>query len=278
MISLTPNAVKLVEYFDDGEETRRYQFRLLDPCTMTQADPGQFFMLTVPGSGSAAFTFTSSPDQRGQFSVLIRRTGSLTRALFECDSGSILGARGPFGKGWPIDKLKDQRVLIIAGGCGLAPLVSLTDYLLETKHCEQLVLLYGAATEKKQMLNSQRAHWQQTMPVYNVVEDINYNGLTGTPLDALPEALSEFTKKPTVVLLCGPEIMMQVLATEFTQRGLSPSSIFLSIERRMHCATGLCGHCYLQQQYVCQNGPTYRWDEFLSLQQNKESSSLELTL
>lgn len=262
---MTPNTIELLDYYDDSKDTRHFSFRLLDPAAMAKPQPGQFFMLYVPGSGAAPFTYTSMPDERGRFRALVRRVGSLTTTLFDCQPGARLGARGPFGKGWPLEQLSNQRVLIVAGGCGLAPLVSLTDYLLEHQCCQQLTLLYGAARETTQMLNRERQRWQHTMGVYDVVEDKHYQGLTGTPLDAMNSVLDEINHMPDVVLLCGPEIMMQGVAADFVNRGLPSNSIWLSIERRMHCAVGLCGHCYVEHQYACKDGPTYRWDQLQAL-------------
>jgi anaerobic sulfite reductase subunit B len=263
MISLTPTEAELVNYHNDGEDTRQFLFRLFNASAIAQPEPGQFFLLTVPGAGSAAFTFISQLDQQGQFKALIRRTGSLTNTLFGLAEGSTVGIQGPFGNGWPMDELINQRVLIIAGGCGLAPLSRLIDALVESNECKQLSLIYGAATEKKQMLNNQREQWRNSFPVFDVVEDSDYQGQQGTPLDILPEVLADLKTFPDRVLLCGPEIMMQRVAEQFINLELPASHIFLSIERRMHCGVGLCGHCYLHDQYVCKNGPTYRWDNFL---------------
>jgi len=260
MQNLTPNAIELVDYYNDGEEARHFSFKLLEPHSMAIPLPGQFFMLYIPGIGSAPFTFTSVPDVQGIFSSLIRRMGRVTSALFDCKPGSILGARGPFGKGWALEELAGQRVLIIAGGCGLAPLVSLTDYLIKEQSCEQVTLIYGSRSAAAQLLNPERQRWQKHIAVYDVVEDKDFPGLTGTPLDALPTVLKDLQKTPTVLLLCGPEVMMHAVAKHFVNLGLSPQSIWLSIERRMHCAVGTCGHCYLEHHYACKDGPTYRWD------------------
>jgi len=240
-------------------------FRLIDPSLIETPEHGQFFMLTVPGTGNAAFTFITMPDQQGRFHALIRRTGSVTEALFNCKPGAIVGIRGPFGTGWPLAALENQRVLMIAGGCGLAPLTSLTDYLISRNEAEQPCLIYGAATTEKQMLNARRDSWRRQMTVIDIVESEKCGTATGTPLDALPACFNDSDKSPTTVLLCGPEKMMNVMAQACIAHGVKPSSIYLSVERRMHCAVGLCGHCYLKNAYVCKQGPTFRFDHYLSL-------------
>ena len=272
MLNLTPLPIELLSYDEDGKDSLHYCFRLLAPDAMTMPEPGQFFMLHIPGVGAAPFTFSVAPDQKGHFHALIKRVGAVTRALFDCQPGTILGARGPYGKAWPIQQLSGQRILMVAGGCGLAPLVSLTETLLKTKNIQHLALLYGAANPGTQLFNPERQRWQQQMAVYNVLEDPGDTApndqellMTGTPLDVLDTVLDQLGQFPTVVLLCGPEIMMQKVANQFTSLGLPSTSIWLSIERRMHCAVGSCGHCYLQHNYVCKDGPTYRWDKFQQL-------------
>ncbi len=267
MHSLTPTPIKLISYDHDGEKARHFTFGLLDPKAMAAPEPGQFFMLHVPGAGAAPFTFTRPPDSQGVFRALVRQMGSVTSALFDCEPGSILGVRGPFGKGWEISPLKDRRVLIIAGGCGLAPLVSLTDHLIMQQYCNELVLLYGSRSAAASVLNPERERWGKDIPVIDILENRGHKhiGLTGTPMDAIDMVINRMKAIPDVLLLCGPEIMMQSVAREFVRRGLDAKQIWLAIERRMHCAVGTCGHCYMEHQYACKDGPTYRWDALQKL-------------
>lgn len=268
-LSLTPAAVELLDYVDDGEATRRYRLRLRHSDAMVVPEPGQFFMLSVPGAGEAPFTYTSVPDGDGVFSGLVRRVGAVTTALFECRPGATLGVRGPFGRGWPLAELSGRRVLIVAGGCGLAPLVCLIERLLDERRCRALSLVYGARQRSLQMLNDSRQRWGEQMPLFDTLDTAGDSeigeALLGTPLELMDGILQRLGWFPEGLLLCGPEMMMNGLAAYFVERGLPGDSIWLSIERRMHCAVGLCGHCYLTQHhlshhYTCKDGPTYRWD------------------
>lgn len=269
LLSLTPAVAELLDCVDDGEATRRYRFRLRDPNVLDKPEPGQFFMLSVPGAGEAPFTFITVPDHDGVFGGLVRCVGAVTSALFDCRPGTLLGVRGPFGRGWPVAELAGQRVLIAAGGCGLAPLVCLIDQLIEQRQCRDLALVYGARQRSLQMLDDSRQRWAKQIPLFNTLDtaiDAELGeALLGTPLELMDEMLDRLGWVPDKVLLCGPEVMMDTLACFFVERGHSPQSIWLSIERRMHCAVGLCGHCYMAQHhlahhYACQDGPTYRWD------------------
>ncbi|GAB3517439.1 FAD/NAD(P)-binding protein [Photobacterium alginatilyticum] len=277
MHSLTPLPAELVDFYDDGENTRHFHFRLLKEPQKAVCEhqphwqhtqTGQFFMLTVPSLGEAPFSFTEVPDENGHFRALIRRMGGVTSALFELEAGQILGVRGPFGVGWPMDEISNKRILVIGGGCGLAPLVSAVDLLIEQQNYTQLTLVYGARTRQAQMLNPERERWQHIIPVYNTIEEGLTNGsdneYPGTPSDILPSVLDTFGELPEVVLLAGPEAMMYSIAEYLVAYGVSAQAIYLSIERRMHCAVGTCGHCYMGSQYACTDGPTFRWDQLPS--------------
>ncbi|WDD96588.1 FAD/NAD(P)-binding protein [Thalassomonas actiniarum] len=268
-----PDSIQLLNYIDDGEEARHYRFCLTNTRhhnLWSKVQPGQFFMLYVPGAGEAPFTFTSPPDSKGEFSAFIRKMGKVTGHLFELNPGAVLGARGPFGRGWPMEELNNRDILIIAGGCGLAPLVYLIETLTNSgsKYCNELTLIYGARNPKAQMLSPERLRWQQKIKLYNTFDELSpvattqpqlINSCQGTPLDILADVFAGYSRAPTVALLCGPEQMMQAAATELVDFGLKPDSVFLSVERRMHCALGLCGHCYIRHAYACKQGPTFSW-------------------
>lgn len=278
MLNHTPDAIELVDYTDDGEKARHYQFRLRNinnhatTYDWQSAQPGQFFMLNVPSIGEAAFTFTEPPNEKGEFRALIRQMGKLTHTLFTLPKGEILGARGPFGRGWPLEEIIGKNIIIIAGGCGLAPLVNLINGLIDNLADDQrVVLVYGAQSKQAQLLSPERERWQSHIKIYNTLDEIKdqytlaENESQGTPLDIVDTAMAGFTKPPATALLCGPEIMMHSAAKQLVNKGMTNDAIFLAIERRMHCAVGLCGHCYLNEHYVCKNGPTFSWQELQSL-------------
>jgi anaerobic sulfite reductase subunit B len=262
MDSMTPLAAELLHYREDSADTRYFKIRLIAPNKMSAPQPGQFCMLSVPGHGEAAFTFATAPDKQGVFHILVRAIGELTYALFALKPGQRIGIRGPFGKAWPLAEIVDQQLLIIAGGCGLAPLNGLIDHLLKTHRKPQLTLVYGARTSAHQVLNSQRQRWNKQIPIFDVLED-GPDG--GTPLSIMPNVIKSMVDKPEKILLCGPEAMMQISALYFLAQGFPATSIWAAIECRMHCAIGLCGHCYLEQQYACTDGPIYRWDQLQPL-------------
>lgn len=263
---LTPQPVRIVDLYDDGEASRHFTFELLGPGADHQALPGQFFALTVPRQGEAAFTYLSLPDSAGRFSALIRHMGSLTSALFDCRVGDVLGYRGPFGTGlWPIAETRGRRVLILAGGCGLAPLATAIEALL-VEGSGRTALIYGSQAAHTQNMRQERAEWRQRMPIIETFDrSAPAGGFAGTALDHIDTILPQLGGEPEAVLSCGPETMMEAVARLFVDRGLPAERIWLALERRMHCGVGLCGHCYIASSYVCMDGPIYRWDRLQAL-------------
>jgi len=267
---LTPRAVRLVSAYDDGEDARHFTFEPVKPVPAIPAEPGQFFMLTLPGKGEAPFTYTSVPDADGRFSAVVRRVGLLTRELFELKAGAVLGCRGPYGHGWPTEEIRGQRVLVISGGCGLAPLAGAISHF--AKDGTPIAVIYGARTPASQVLARERASWTNRVPLFETF-DTPAPGETriGTPLIAIEDAVSALGGEPAAVLTCGPEAMMNPVAEAMVKRGVPAGRIWLSLERRMHCGVGLCGHCYVAHSYACKQGPTYRWDELQMLRERAPS-------
>ncbi len=74
----------------------------------------------------------------------------------------------------------------------------------------------------------------------------------------------------TVVLICGPEIMMRYVITELTDRGIAAGDIYLSMERNMKCAVGFCGHCQYGPHFICKDGPIFSYQRLRSLLEKHE--------
>lgn len=261
MIDPTPRPMILEDAYADGEDARHFQLRLLDPQPEDlAAQPGQFFMLAMPGHGEAPFTYVRAPDVEGRFSALVRRTGQLTEALFELPIGSVLGYRGPLGRGWPQD-LTGRHVLVIAGGCGLAPLAGLIDAARDS--AARLQVIYGARHPGAQVLARERARWRLDLDYLETCDVAAPGQRSGSPLAHLDELLGE--SQPDAVLCCGPEPLMLASAEHCLNRGVPAAHIWLSLERRMHCGVGLCGHCHIGASYACVDGPTYNYEQYLAL-------------
>jgi anaerobic sulfite reductase subunit B len=264
MLDLTPRELRLLDYYPDGEDARHYSFAIQAPqAADLLAITGQFFMLCVPGYGEAAFTYVSTPDKNGHFTALVRRVGSLSRALFELPVGAVLGYRGPFGHGWPL-LFNTPRVLVVAGGCGLATVAGVLDEVCEQPLSMHMSVIYAARSTAAQVLACERKRWREKMHFIETFDQPVGAQRGGSALTYFDDL---FARQPPQALFCsGPQTLMLASAEAALQRGVAANKIWLSIERRMHCGVGLCGHCYLGDSYVCMDGPTYRYDRYLALQ------------
>jgi len=224
--------------------------------------PGQFNMLYVPGFGESPISISSSPFDT-ELNHTIRIAGDVTTRISKLKEGDIIGIRGPFGNGWPVEEIEDRDLLIIAGGLGIAPLRSVIRYVIKRSTRNQVTLLYGAKTPKDIIFRDEFPRYRQKINILLTVDradpEEHWQGHTGMVTD-LFRYLS-FNPLNTISFICGPEIMMQNVIKELLIKGVPPEKIFLSMERNMNCGVGICGHCMFGPKFVCKDGPVFRYSD-----------------
>lgn len=226
--------------------------------------PGQFNMLYMPGAGEIAISCSDDPRQTECFAHTIRAAGNVTRALARVQVGQTLGLRGPFGTSWPISQCIGRDVVIVTGGIGLAPLRPMIYALLaERRQFGRLNLLYGARTPDTLLYANQYNDWSQRGMLIQTTVDRSAPGWQGNVgvVTTLLEQLRTFDPSNTTLLCCGPEVMMRYTVLAARSCGLSAQQIWISMERHMQCAIGLCGHCQLGPAFICKDGPVFRFDK-----------------
>lgn len=231
--------------------------------------PGQFNMLYVFGLGEVPISISGDPAKSGVLTHTVRAVGAVTRALRGLRRGGVVGLRGPFGSAWPLDQAAGRDVVVMAGGIGLAPLRPAVYHLLAHRdRYGRVVVLYGARTPADLLYTRELARWRGRFDVQiEVTVDAApvpatagraWRGHVGVAGTLLP--LAEFEPSDAVALVCGPEVMMRFAIADLRHRGLAPEQIYLSMERNMRCAIGLCGHCQFGPAFVCKDGPVFRYD------------------
>jgi NAD(P)H-flavin reductase len=220
--------------------------------------PGQFTMLYVLGVGEVPISVSGDPGQGRLLQHTVRRVGAVTRALCDIESGNEIGVRGPFGTSWPTRGAEGKDVLIIAGGIGLAPLrPAVLEILGNRDRFGSLSVLYGVRAPDDLLFEEDLHSWRGRFDIeVEVTVDrsaLGWRGDVGVVTTLLPRV--SFDPPNTIALVCGPEIMMKVVARELTDLGVSPEDIFVSIERNMKCAIGFCGHCQFGADFICRDGP-----------------------
>ena len=220
--------------------------------------PGQFAMLYAFGKGEAPISVSGDLTRPGPLVLTIRSVGPVTAALCASDEGETVGVRGPFGSSWPLGEAEGRDVLIVAGGVGLAPLRSMVYHVLANRERHRnVVLLYGGRSPAELLYRQELERWRGRFDVQvEVTVDRapgGWRGRVGVVPNLIPRA--EVDPDAAVALVCGPEVMMRFTGAALVDRGLPADRIFLTLERNMRCAIGLCGHCQLQHLFVCRDGP-----------------------
>lgn len=226
---------------------------------------GQFVEVSLPGVGEAPISVSGTGD--GWIELTIRTAGKLTRAIAALSVGDVLHIRGPYGHPFPEEMLRNEFVVVAAGGCALAPLRTLIRSRLENPECaEKTRLLFGFKNPDAVMYKTEINDWKKMVPCVVTVDDeaCVWGGKKGVitrhvPGIDIPNASQAFG------VIVGPPIMMKFTAIEFTKRGIAPDRIWVSFERRMACGLGKCGHCKIDDTYVCVDGPVLRYDKALNL-------------
>ncbi|HTW55702.1 MAG TPA: FAD/NAD(P)-binding protein [Thermoplasmata archaeon] len=225
---------------------------------------GQFNMLYAFGVGEAAISISGDTRQPDRLVHTVRIAGRVSRALYDAMPGSVLGVRGPYGRGWPVAEAEGHDVVLVAGGLGLPPLRPvLYRILAERSKFDRVEVIYGSRTPPDLVYYDEIQRWRARTDLrFQTTVDKagrDWYGDVGVVTTRLPDA--RFEPSRTIAMLCGPEIMMRLTAEALQARGVSPDAIWVSMERNMKCAVGLCGHCQLGPAFVCRNGPVFRYSE-----------------
>ena len=267
MNAYLPREALIVERIDESPDTFTLQLRLTDGEPYGFA-PGQFNMLYLYGGGEVPISIVGRENDSGLLTHTVRSLGRITRGLAALGSGDRIGLRGPYGRGWPMQQAMDHDVIVVTGGLGCAPSVSIIHHILDHRaDYGHLAILQGVRHTDDLIWREQYDAWAR-LPGVTVLlaADEATSGWPGHVglVTALFDRLT-FDCNRTIAMLCGPEIMMRAAADGLHFRGLAAGSIYLSMERNMQCALGHCGHCQLGGSFVCRDGPVFCWPEVREL-------------
>lgn len=225
--------------------------------------PGQFNMLYVFGKGEVPISISGDPAREGILVHTVRAVGHATRAICSSAKGDVLGVRGPYGSAWPVEQIEGLDLVIVAGGIGLAPLrPALYHILARRKSYGNVCLYYGARTPRDILFSRELHGWRGR---FDLDVEVSVDHAAGEPFEnvgvvtrMLPSG--KFDPVNSAALVCGPEIMMRFAVTDLLEIGIGASAIWVSAERNMQCAIGTCGHCQFGPEFVCKDGPVFRYD------------------
>jgi NAD(P)H-flavin reductase len=226
-------------------------------------EPGQFVEVSIFGVGEAPISISSSPSRsNGTFELCVRSAGDVTNALHALGPGAAIGVRGPFGHGFPVDKMRGKDVLFAPGGLGLAPARSLINQVLDERGSfGRVIILYGAKNPKELLFRDELAAWAKRSDVELHVTvdraDETWPGNVGVITTLFKHVM--INPRNTVAVTVGPPIMYRFVLMELLGKGIPEGQIWMSLERRMKCGVGKCGHCQINNYYCCQQGPAFTY-------------------
>lgn len=266
----TPMRAEVVERIEESASIFTLRLRICDEKQRHAYSfaPGQFNMLYLYGVGEVAISIVSDPLDEQMLDHTIRKVGRVTGGLAQLKPGDEVGLRGPFGCGWPQAEARGRDVMVVTGGLGCAPVVSMINYILRRR--EQ----YGRLTIFQGVRHSEDLIWRERYDEWAAQPDTEVllaasRGGTAWPYHVghVPDLFSRVAidKQNTIAMMCGPEGMMQASAEALLMCGLPTNAIWLSLERNMQCGRGKCGHCQLGAKFVCRDGPVFSYDELLPL-------------
>lgn len=263
-----PQAATIVKKTDMTSTDCFFEFKL-DSGKDLGHQPGQFVEVSVPGWGEAPISISSSPTYKGAFQMVIRKVGSLTSALHAMKVGDKVGIRGPYGTVFPVaTEFKGKDVLFVGGGIGLVPLRSAIHYCLDNrKDYGDISILFGARTPDDRLFTEELDEWRKRQDVA-FLETVDqgsgsWKGNVGLITNLIPKVC--LNTEHTAAVICGPPIMYRFVIRELMKLHIPRRSIYVSLERRMKCGVGKCGHCQMNGIYVCQEGPVFKLEDILDV-------------
>jgi len=265
-----PYEAEVVERIQESPTIFTLRLRITDPerhATYTFA-PGQFNMLYLHGIGEVPISIVSDPEDIHLFDHTIRAVGRVTKGLSLLEAGDRLGIRGPYGRGWPLELAEDRDVMIVTGGLGCAPVVSVIHYVMRRRErFRRLVIMQGVKHTDDLIWRDQYTHWNQLPDTQVLVAADQGAELwpwhVGHVTDLFDQVKLDFAS--AIAMMCGPEGMMKAAVDQLLPRGMKDEHVFLSMERSMKCAMGLCGHCQRGGQFVCKDGPVMNYTQLKPL-------------
>ena len=231
--------------------------------------PGQFVQVSLFGYGEAPISVCSSPAKQGSFELCVRRLGNVTRALHQLRPEGSVGIRGPFGNGFPMDDLAGRDCLVVAGGIGLAPLRSVINTILaDRERYRRLIVLHGARRAEDILFPEEISAWQED-PRNEVLVTVDeptpqWTGHVGVITTLFPKVQVD-PGNTVVVAMVGPPVMYRFVVLELRKLGIGNDQMYMSLERRMRCGVGKCGHCQIDDRCVCVDGPVFSGTDILRM-------------
>ncbi|MEY8302892.1 anaerobic sulfite reductase subunit AsrB [Anaerosalibacter bizertensis] len=227
--------------------------------------PGQFFEVSIPKYGEAPISVSEIGEN--YVDLTIRKVGKVTDVVHTFFPGEHLFMRGPYGNGFDVNMFKGKELIVAAGGTGLAPVKGVVDYFADHKNeIKDITLVCGFKSPDDILFKNDFKFWEDKINTILTVDNgnENYNGNVGLITEYIKDIEIENVEKANVIVV-GPPIMLKFSLQEFLNKGIEEENIWVSYERKMCCGIGKCGHCKIDDTYVCLDGPVFNYTKAMKL-------------
>lgn len=274
-----PNNATILDARFETASIKRFLVQIPENMRKGPVLPGQFFQISAVGYGEVPISVSDYDSEAGTLLFCIANTGTITQKLHLLEKDQFLGLRGPYGNGFPIGTLKDQHVILIAGGIGLVPLRSIVSYYFKNPDSfKKMEILYGAKSASDIIYKNDIKQWRlKPNTILKATIDNpekGWSGNTGFVSTFLDPSFADKSEilfgldpehKSTKILIVGPPVMYQSIIKGLEKINFSDKDVYFSLENRMKCGIGKCGHCNCGSKYVCLDGPIFSWYELKNL-------------
>jgi anaerobic sulfite reductase subunit B len=251
-----PEAHKIIDIIPQTET--EWTFRVENQIPIHH---GQFMQLSLPKIGEAPISVSGFGDGYADFTI--RKVGKVTDELFHKKKGDKIFIRGCYGNGWPVDQYKGKNIVMIAGGTGVSPVKSLINKLCDDpSYAKEVYLILGFKNAKSILFKDELAKWKAAKH-FHVVYTLDNEDFPGWNKGMVTEFIKDvpfdsFGQEYACVVV-GPPVMMKFVGKGLLQNHVPEEKIWMSFERKMSCAIGKCGHCRIDETYVCLDGPVFNY-------------------
>jgi len=265
-----PYQVRIADIVEEAPLVRTYRLEFTDPTASFTFKAGQFAEYGVFGEGESTFCIASSPTREGYIECTFRSSGRVTKALANCEINDIIGLRGPFGKAFPIEEWYGKDIVFITGGIGLPPLRCVIWNVLDQREkFGKVSIYYGARTVADLVYKEELENWKQRDDV-DLFLTVDPGGETKEWKDNVgfvPTIIEQNlpSSENAIAIVAGPPILIKMSMPILAQCGFANDKIFTTLENRMKCGVGKCGHCTVGKTYVCKDGPVFTYEEVLQM-------------
>ena len=235
-----------------------------------KVNAGQFMQVSLPGVGESPISVANFDLEEGYLDFLIRKVGKVTDKIFELKAGDKIFLRGPYGNGFPIEEYKNKHIVMVIGGSGIAPVRPIIEYF--TKHPEEMKsfkIIVGYKNYESVIFEEEFSRWRENIEILVTLDNAESARNLGKTEEEFHEGrvtkyipdLKVENMDETEFIVVGPPIMMHFACLEILKLNVPVEKIWVSFERKMSCAVGKCGHCKIDETYICLEGPVFKYDK-----------------